>query len=1155
MPEFVVLESFIPHVAEGDRFAYPDGEMHVHKGIYGAVYKATRQASRYETGAASPQKVWAIKEALAPGRYEGYRDEYRVLHTLAEATRELNQGRALSPTAALLQNITRPEYAGLLMPFYGHSFSKELHDWLEYAFPEGGRALNPLVAERLAVSQAIEYTYLLDALHTALDKVCIDRKTGDLRWHQDLETGDRLMVLDWNLLEPCTPLGEQQELVIWGALWYEMLLGRPCRPPLEPFDDHLWRRPIGPHGPDQGVISVGLRHILQRSQSRRYAKPAELRAELRLWQRWLNCSMQEVVAIVQDASGQERSWDQVQDALAEQPVPAFEVLTKAQVRLICWDLAWRLNPMDTRATDARAIVYEVVRHEAAKDLTASLPELVEAANRGRHRDVRNILGRLRGTVTTGPERAALARWDVLLSALSGEGLDLYDERARLVQYMERLQQPVSQDRERWEDLRAMEVDLGILLNRSASGSEVHQALTQLHAEAQLRRLRLRLQDTEVLARRISHLEDASAALKMLPYAEDLMEEQIDLREALEAARQEAALGAQVQETLRVLWETAGQGAWDGLQRQYAKAYAQVRHSETNAAILRDGARPLFWVRDFLRWAPLANPYSVVDALGGQVTGVMGGDLATAQNHEQRVEMLAHVVRRWWSALEGAHPGDEIADEMASRLLDVVYASIRRAYQAVVAAVNEARTLDALGPVHDEAVAPLRSTPVRAWWDQDHGVPGLDARNVEDALKGFARKYTFFTEHVPLLEKGAEGGGMSLAAFIRRAAEARIELTALPPGYTLTELVEPLTAIDETVESLQRELERALQSLGRDLIRAREARATLLRIEASQALTRAWTVANAFDLSALNQALNEANRALEGLDTLVTSTGPLVTEMEKLWDSYGRLRRYYDALNALPPAYGESLQTWRDQLLEDTVLVAEDRGTLVKLVKRVNEPELADALKFLLELDARLRLEQRAEGVAYAQLQAERNFYMQYDALRKALLRQSKVHVQSIEDGQALPPPAQEVGAILNAMWNQLPALSEAVRPLARDLVRQWGNIDASAQSLRLACQTIAARTVEAGDVASLLDALYLQLQLAIPEVFYLAHAEWDIAFNAISARLDEARVEARDVLGAMRDLANRKREQGRKAFFDIDVSDNSIGYSEDSSLEDTQERS
>ncbi|MBN1286902.1 MAG: hypothetical protein JXB47_15995 [Anaerolineae bacterium] len=1129
MPEFTVLESFISHVGEGDRFAYPDGDMHVHKGVYGAVYKATR----HEAETVFPKRIWAIKEALAPGRYPVYRDEYNVLRTLAEATRERNQGRALSPSAALIQHVTRPEYAGLLMPFYEHTFLKELQEWLEYAYPESGRTLNPLAAERLATSQAVEYTLLLDALHAALDKVCIDRKTGDLRWYQDLEAGDRLVVLDWNLLEPRTPLGEQQELVIWGALWYEMLVGRPCRPPLEPFDDHSWQRPVAPHGPAQGVLSIGFRYILQRSQERRYMRPAELRADLQAWQSWLNRSSRDVIAIVQDAGGRDRPWEDLQDALAahRQPLPGFDGLTRAQVRLLCWDLAWRLGPEDERADGARAVAREVVYHEAAKDLAASLPELVEAATRGRFRDVRNTLNRLRGAVTTGPERAALARWEVVLGALSGEGLDLYDERPRLVHYMEMLQQPVTQDRERWEDLRAMEVDLGILLSRSASGSEVHQALTQLYAEAQLRRLRLRLQDTEVLTRRITHLEDAVKALAALPYGEDLMEDQIDLRAALDEARREAMLDTQVQEALRALWEAAGQDAWETLPRQYAKAYAQVRHSETNAAVLRDGAQPIFWMRDFLRWAPTANPYNAVDALGGRVAGTLGSDLATAPAHAQRVEMVGRLIGRWWAAVQDAQPADATVAALAGRLVEAVYASLRRAYEAVVAAVDEARTLEALGPVHDEAVAPLQSAPVRAWWSREgsSGVPGLYARDVEDVLEAFARKYAFFAEHAPLLEKGAEGG-LTLAAFIRRAAEARVELTALPPGYSLTELVEPLTAIDETVEALRRELERALQSLGRDLIRAREARATLLRIEASQALTRAWAAANAFDMPALNQALNESNRALEELDQLVTSTGPLVTEVEKLWDSYGRLRRYYDALAALPAVYGDGLKTWREQLLSDAVLEAEDRGTLLKLVKRVNEPQLADALKFLLELDARLRLERRAEGAAYAQLQAERNFYMQYDTLRKAMLRQSEAHVQSIEEGEALPPPAQEIGATLNAMWNQLPALGEAVRPLARDLVRQWGNIDAAAANLRAAGQVIAAAP---GDPVRLLDALHLQAQLAAPEAFYLARAEWDIAFNAVSVRLDDLRVDAWDALEAVRDLASRKRAQGHKAFFDV----------------------
>ncbi len=561
----------------------------------------------------------------------------------------------------------------------------------------------------------------------------------------------------------------------------------------------------------------------------------------------------------------------------------------------------------------------------------------------------------------------------------------------------------------------------------------------------------------------------------------------------------------VQQTLRNLWDAALNGDWEALPWLHYRGEARLQDNEAALTALRESARPLLWTQRFIKEAPAGSPQQAIEALSAE----MGLD--AAQTHEARVAAVREALAGWSRALEDGRPDGADLEPLAGRLVEAVYLSIRHAYEAVREAAQEARTLDALGHIHDEAAAPLRSPRVRAWWEDD-GIPDLRAHAVEDALHAFGRKHAFFAENAPLLD---EKPGITLAEFIRRANAAGVELSALPPGQRLTDLVEPLNALDQTVAGLQQDLESALQNLGRDLIRAREARAALLRIEANQALTRAWATAYAFDLTALNQALNEASRALEELDTLVVGTGRLVVEMEKLWDSYGRLQRAYEALANLSPAAQEDLQTWRANLLAHTALEPAERGSLIVLIKKVAGTELADALNMLLELDARLRLERRVAGEVHAQLQAEQEVYAQYNALRKALLAD----------------PAEGTGAseeALTAMWRQVPALSEAMRPLVRDLIRQWGNIDAAAGFLRTACQTLALQAPAAPDPAALLDALHFHLHAAAPEAFYLAYDAWEAALTAVEARID-----AVEIVEAMRDTAYLKQSQGWNAFFDI----------------------
>ena len=124
-----------------------------------------------------------------------------------------------------------------------------------------GEGKNALERERFCLLQAVRYAQMLQALHQA-GKVCLDRKPIDIYFDISHE---RLIVLDWNVVETYAEDKVADEHAIFAAMWYGFLTGKV--PPLDfnPLNDGLW-----------GEVSLETRNLLNNLWLGRYKNDVDV---------------------------------------------------------------------------------------------------------------------------------------------------------------------------------------------------------------------------------------------------------------------------------------------------------------------------------------------------------------------------------------------------------------------------------------------------------------------------------------------------------------------------------------------------------------------------------------------------------------------------------------------------------------------------------------------------------------------------------------------------------------------------------------------------------------------------------------------------------------------------------------------------------------
>lgn len=231
----------------GNRFTFPsdsvvsyrdDADNVIGQGMVGSVYGDV-------TG------DYVIKASYTSvGRAE-FEREYATLRDLWDALRDSSNEHVPLPEIAWgVRERTRDE-AVLVMPRYRATLAERIESLMN-----DGKMVE---AEQEAVSAALDYTRVMIALRS-LGHTCTDRKVKDFF----LDQNGRLVIIDWNVLNPLTPDFIAAEQQVFGQLWHQLFLQRFGTPPFNPFDDNRWLL-RGHDGPHNAMPSIGLRTILASS--------------------------------------------------------------------------------------------------------------------------------------------------------------------------------------------------------------------------------------------------------------------------------------------------------------------------------------------------------------------------------------------------------------------------------------------------------------------------------------------------------------------------------------------------------------------------------------------------------------------------------------------------------------------------------------------------------------------------------------------------------------------------------------------------------------------------------------------------------------------------------------------------------------------------
>lgn len=181
---------------------------------------------------------------------------------------------------------------------------------------------------------ARQYIQMLRTLHQA-GYTCPDRKTPDVRWHED-----RLVVLDWNVVkEKENPLPEdiQQDYYLFGSMWHQFLTGRYASVNLNVLDDEYW-----------GDLSIGTRVLLKSLLQGQYADDSESKIETYIGKLldWRGKDAPSLAILASKSLEEIKRWeDEIQSLIKnrDENTPYEKFSDKDLDALTQVDLAWRLG--------------------------------------------------------------------------------------------------------------------------------------------------------------------------------------------------------------------------------------------------------------------------------------------------------------------------------------------------------------------------------------------------------------------------------------------------------------------------------------------------------------------------------------------------------------------------------------------------------------------------------------------------------------------------------------------------------------------------------------------------------------------------------------------------------------------------------------------
>ena len=232
-----------------------------------------------------------------------------------------------------------------------------------------------IAAELIAVRAAVDFTYVMEALHT-LGSTCTDRKVTDFFY----DAAERqTFVIDWNVLRSNEAIYKIGEIRQFASLWHELFLERKGVPPFDPYNDLRWLLYPNMKTPSilysdmlkplqaEGAVSLGLRVLLAQAidfepanaKHRQFAQGggdyfAVLRDQLTLWE----------AALSRGGGSQSEFVSQFGVSLSE-------------AAAIAADLDWRVDPSERNAA-LRDVALKATRREQRTELGASRDQIENA---------------------------------------------------------------------------------------------------------------------------------------------------------------------------------------------------------------------------------------------------------------------------------------------------------------------------------------------------------------------------------------------------------------------------------------------------------------------------------------------------------------------------------------------------------------------------------------------------------------------------------------------------------------------------------------------------------------------------------------------------------------------------------------------------------